>query len=549
MSRWIMLPLLVSLGCNKQEPADGVPAAGSSLTMTTPEPASWWPAGTIAAEGTAAGVTEVTLNGVAVDRAGTSWSGEVELVRGIQAVELSATEADGDTRFLRYGVIAGDFVAPGEPVGSAVAVRVNESGLDKALDYVASQFDAASLETLLLSANPVYEYYSWAVDLIIDVVSVSFDDPQIEVEPRNGYLELTVVVPNLDVVLSAFVDTAIDFTAGAGGGADQAVLVAKAVLGTDGNGALTVEITEVEVSFVGFYYNISFITDYITDVLFVDTIQGFLEDTLTTAILDQVPPLIEETLAGLDLSFQTELLGKELTVAADFSDAGVDGDGAWVDVDIDVNVPQGSTVLYQGVLDAPDVAPEPDRSADLSAALSDDLMNRILFEVWRGGILELTLSTEDGSLEPFLLSQFQAEEGSIATFAHLPPVVVEEKGELIAQIGEMEVVIETPGGGLGERLVLSITGSIPLEAGVTNGELTLELGSPALAMSVRETDWNASHETITHLLEENLPIDTLLMLFGEFSFPLPTLGDLAIGTAEVDRDASTFHTDVGATLE
>ena len=51
----------------------------------------------------------------------------------------------------------------------------------------------------------------------------------------------------------------------------------------------------------------------------VDTIKGYIEDTLVSKIDEMVPPLLDDTLAGLDPSFSTEVMGQPLDVAFDFA--------------------------------------------------------------------------------------------------------------------------------------------------------------------------------------------------------------------------------------
>ena len=84
---------------------------------------------------------------------------------------------------------------------------------------------------------------------------------------------------------------------------------------------------------------------------------------------------------------------------------------------------------------------------------------------------------------------------------------------------------------------------------VESGEVVLDLGSPDLHMMVRDSDWGASNESITQLVEEMLPLDSMLALLGDLSFPLPELGGIGIASAYVGRDTAQAHTNITIALD
>ena len=84
---------------------------------------------------------------------------------------------------------------------------------------------------------------------------------------------------------------------------------------------------------------------------------------------------------------------------------------------------------------------------------------------------------------------------------------------------------------------------------VESNELVLDLGTPALTMMVRDSDWGASNEAITQLVEEMLPLDLMLALVGDLSFPLPELEGIGIASAYVGRDAAQAHTNIQIALD
>ncbi|HNH47809.1 MAG TPA: hypothetical protein PKY30_12260, partial [Myxococcota bacterium] len=160
------------------------------------------------------------------------------------------------------------------------------------------------------------------------------------------------------------------------------------------------------------------------------------------------------------------------------------------------------------------------------------------------GMLDMTLSTADGSLDAFMLSPLHATSGSISTRADLPPVIIGVDGKIQVQLGEMFVRIETDDSDLGSYLELALTVKADLDLRIEGGKLVLDLGEPVIGMIVRDSDWGASDEATTKLVEESLPIDLILALLGNLSFDLPSLYGITIDEGQAERDGGNSHTDV-----
>ena len=83
---------------------------------------------------------------------------------------------------------------------------------------------------------------------------------------------------------------------------------------------------------------------------------------------------------------------------------------------------------------------------------------------------------------------------------------------------------------------------------MVDGTLHLDLGTPDLVLQVRESDWGASNDATTALLQQMLPIDSLMAQLGGIQLPLPSMGGLSVQGATVTRDPSGVHTAVDLTL-
>lgn len=562
MSRTVLsLALSAALvGCGGSKLVDDGNVTASSgpseLRVTSPDVADWVDAGPLEVKGVARGLTSVTVNGKAAAVVNGEFTATIEAARGIQAVEVLGEEADGDTLAERFSVIAGDFADPSETLEEAIALRVNLSGLDFAMGQIETIVAGMDLNDSLTAVNPVYSdsYGIFGIDAVnvnADIGFVWYEPVQLDVRPQEGVLRLTATIPDFEVWTPVYGEiVGFDFSEDAWVWASSVEIVGDIVLDTDLNGKLSAKLVKPAVTLEGFGYDTSLLPGNIESYILVDTLQGILEDKLTTEITARVPGLLEDQLSALDLSFETELLERELEVSAEFADVGVDNGGIYFLTDVDMHIAGDGDKVYQGYLESERGLPELARQSDLAAGLHDDLLNRALFEAWRAGMLDLSMNTADGSMSPLMLIPLKATEGSMVLEAGLPPVIVERSGELWLEAGEMVVDLETPGGEFGDRVKFALNLEAKLDLFVEDGEIVIDIGEPAVKVAVREHDWGgSSNETITSLLQEMLPIDALLILVGDLRFPLPTLAGIGIASAKVDRDESGAHTDVKITLD
>lgn len=542
--------LLLTLACGHESQLteqDVAPTA--AVGLTTPAAASWWSDGPVVVSGTWEHVDSVTVNDVpaALDADG-GFTTTVSLRRGLNSVEAVGQGAE-DSAFDRVGVLAGTWDAPGDAILDAVALRLNEPGIDLATDFAAAMVTEDLVNDAVSAMNPVYRdsYGIWgltAVDIRGDIDAITFSTPRISATPASGVLALEITIPDLFVDLQASGQVVgFDFDSDAAMTATKAVITGSLLLGVDGAGGLTVALDSPQVSLKGFDYDTSLLPWDVEDMLFVDTVRGVVEDMLVDELDALVPPMLEELLTGLDLSMELDLLGAPLTVSAAFTGATIDADGIALSTSVSASVPLAGTKVYPGFLGSDPATARLDTRAPVSGAIADDLVNLMLFQAWRGGVLDMTLSTDDGSLDPLMLIPLKAEQGSIQLTANLPPVAVEVDGGLQLQAGELDVQIRTPGGALGEFLQVAVDVFIDLDITLVDGVAALELGTPQLSMMVRDSDWGATDGTTTRLIEEMLPLETFMGLLGGLAFPLPALAGLTIEAADLGRDAGTgLHT-------
>jgi hypothetical protein len=539
-------PLLIALavvGCKKDEPApltttdDDEPTSGElAIDILEPTAGAHLPVGAVMVQGTQTGLSNVTLNGDPIEAASGSFARELTLERGINNFEARG-EKGTTFRMTRRAVLAGVFAEPVGAIDDALGVRLNQGGLDAMGGIVGGLLDPAGLTKSLAKANPVYESFVFDAS----VRTIDFAPLEMEFAPSQGQMALDVILPDVFTVIG--IDTLLDFDLEVT--ADEARIGGVMAIGTDGQGHLTADFSNATVSLEGFDYDTSLIPG---DFSFGEgTLEGIVEGVLLDQVEVLVPELLEEQLSTLDISFDLDLLGTPVSIGTAFRSAFVDADGVQLVADLEIDVPAQGTKSAPGFLIGNTDRPTPNTQADMSLALSDDLVNRLLFEVWSGGLVDQTLSTEDGSL-PLDLGAFGADTGTLALDAKLPPVLVQKGAVTELQIGELQARLETPGNPNFSYLDLAISAKVPVDLEVVDGNLTVALGTPDLQFVVRDTDWNLDHSAITQLLEDELPIEALVLALGTISFELPELAGISLENASIDRDPSGVFTNVAAEL-
>ena len=517
-----------------------------TLIIETPEAVAWASEGPMTISGQAYNMDTLTLNEEPISISDDRFEETVTLARGLNHFTVSGVDVGGDILTDKATVLAGDFASPGDTMSEALSAHLGPDGLDAIGAYASTALDPSLLLDKEGSINPIYENYpivgSW---LAADLVGLAFSTAELEIVPTGGALELSIRLPDLDIDIDAYGEAAwIDYSLDVDMTADAAVITAEVMIEAV-DGGLEVQMVDPEISLEGFAYDLSILPSFIEDYFFVETIQGTVEDLLVEQANEMVPAMIDEALAGLEFSYTLELLGSELTLAADFADVDITGDGVGLDMDVNVTVPGTGTLSYAGYLAAPTgTKPEHDLADPLSLVVSDDLLNRTLFEMWRGGATELTLSTEDGSLDPTTLEGLPLDTATISVSPQLPPVIVSGEHGLQLQAGAVEVVASTPGASFGEYMNLRLTAIADATIAIEDGLIQPQLGDIFIDIEVLESDWSLPDSSIAEIVNWALPQEDLIAMVSEMGIALPSLGGISVSNAEMRRDDDAFYSAV-----
>lgn len=549
-----MLLLTAMLGCKSDQELttttvdnseDTVP--DGTLVLDTPESVAWAAEGPMTISGQVENINSLTLNGADIAYADGRFSETITLSRGINHIALEAIDVGNDPLSAKATVLAGEFASPGdEALEDVLSAHLSHSGLDAVGDVAAAALDPSLLLDKEGSINPIYSSNpivgTW---LDADLVGLTFSPADIAITPTGGALELQAVLPDLVVDVLAYGEVAwIDYDIDFQMTATQAVITAEVMIEAV-DGELEIVMLDPEIELQGFTYDLSLLPSFIEDYFFVETIQGTVEDMLVEQVNEMVPTMIDETLSGLEFSYTLELFETPLTVGASFQDVDITSEGMGIDLDVTVEVPGSGDVSYAGYLVAPtSVKPAHDMDAPLSLVMADDLLNRVLFELWRGGAMSLTLSTEDGSLDPSTLEGLPLETATINVRPQLPPVVVSAGTGMQLQGGAVDIDIYTPGASFGEYIYLRLTATADAAVAIEEGTVTPQIGEVFLDIEVLDSGLSLPDSSISELVDWALPQDQITTIASDLGIALPSLGGITISSAEMSREKDDFHTGV-----
>lgn len=550
-----MLILSLLIGCKKDSEVDPTASAqdtvpDGTLAILVPEEIAWMSPGATSVSGQAEGMTTLTLNGASISMEDGTFAETITLTRGLNHLVISGVDVGGDTLTDKATVLAGEFASPGDTMSDALSAHIGLAGLEAIGGFAAGALDPSLLLKTEGSLNPIYSAEPLPGNsLYADLVGLTFAPAGIAIQPTTGALELTVTLPDLVIDLDAYGEiVTFDYGLDLQMTAEAAVITAEVMIEA-ADGGLEVAMLDPEISLEGFAYDLSILPDFIEGYLLVETIQGTVEEMLVEQANTMVPAMIDEALTGLEFAYTMDLLGAPLSIAAEFDDVDITSEGVGLDMGVNVSVPGTGTASYAGYLAAPTSAAPGHSIADpLSLVLSDDLLNRALFELWRGGVMDLTLSTEDGSLDPTTIDGLPLDTATVHVSPQLPPVIVNGETGLLLQAGAVDVVAYTPGASFGEHMSLRLTVIADASIAVVDGIIQPQIGEIDLDIEVIESDWGIPDSSVSEMVDWMLPREDLIAMVSEMGIALPSLGGIVISSAEMSRDEDGLYSVVSVDL-
>ncbi len=478
---------------------------------------------------------------------------QVVLNHGLNIVHVTATDEAGNTSKEAVSVLSGDLRDPDAPIESALRAHIGERAFDT-FGRVAADF-MADLDLVALA--PPFEMGVFDVTVLeVDYrVPASFD-----FVPRDDGLEVAVVLRDLRVAvdLALTENTVYRVTVAAGRVEVNALLNPRAI-----GGALDLSVASLEVELFDFGFGFGDDPELEEDP---DVGQGLLEDVMgevmETLMDQQLPGLVGQALGFLEQPLDIGLIGAMLRLHLRPNVVLVTRRGLSARIDVTVEllnpaVGEPSVAGYLGRDPFWDGVPS---SENLAFAVEDDLINCVLYQVWRSGVLFPTVdgpllrSTGDSNLQ--VLNNFLGRLVGLArpevdrmaprlieTELPLPIVAAVAKGRdgvaMRMGIGDLAVTVRSDDAEqraqLHGAMSMIMEGQIAIDVQRGDLKLDFEVGDIESAFDIIDDDLRGKLEVklesnAAEMLEVMAPVVTSLVN----EFELPTIPFVRFDRVDLD---------------
>ncbi len=458
------------------------------------------------------------------------------LREGLNILQLEAHDVAGNTSREHVSALHGELRNADEPVASAIRAHIGTEGLNQIGRVASGILDSQDLSALV----PMLPE---AGGFAIEISSIGYQRPsQITLTPMPGELHARIVLNEFAVELALTIGgrEAIEVGVGAGRIEVNAVVMPRVV-----DGQLIIEVAMLDIDFFDLQIGVGRLPGFEDDPGGEQSLlEEILSDTLTVVIEDRLPELIGSALTALDDPIDLALLGAMLQLQLRPNVAVVSERGLSIRIDVTVallNPPAQEPAIagYVGRESVWDGVPDTDQ---FGLAVDDDLLNALLYQVWRAGVLFPTIdqaSIDEGGETLLFVSAFFGTLVSdarpdvprnaplqIATSLPLPIVAKVKKGGagvgLEIGIGDLMLAIATDDAD--HRSLLN--GAVSL---VLSGELGVNYMDEALKLALNITDLKSAFDVLDEDLRGNpenaieRQIADLLGVIG------PTISDLVGG--------------------
>ena len=513
-------------------PAPSEPA----LAFTDPGPAGYASSGSVAIGGVADLMTEVTVNGAPASVAANRFEALFDLEPGMHGFFVDGVDENGDAHRHQGAILAGTFADASGPSYDAVQLHLGPAACSQLGPLVGGFITPDILNPVLQGLNPVVD----SSDAVVSLGNIRFDEAIVDVVPTDQGLLLSLDLPGFVLPIDATIVDALPFGIDLDIGVDVEADVTLDLLldlDTDGRGNLLIDVKAVEAELGEFDLDTGLLE--LIDWLFLD--DDDLAEFLETQLENLGPALggvLADTLKGLDLGMETELLGAQMSLQPAFDHADVTGDGVYLSLAmaLEVDAPTPDAPGHLAFATPPSAVQD-----HVQVQISDDFMNRALFELWSGGALNLELDLSEGAASTVLLLFGGGDEGTLSLDPRLPPVWVERNGQGRMQMGEVYLTVETPGGDFGDKVELLMN----LDAAA---EVSFDGTAAGVVLSDAQVDMVAVGASVDN---DELDVEALQSAFGIgigvinglLSFPLDGLVPAgALPALAFERDPSGLGT-------
>ena len=521
------------------------------------------------------GVSSVLINGApAILQAGGLFSYNLVPEEGLNELEITAIDGDGNVSDHFQTFLWGDFQPVGQPHDDGLLARMNEGAIQVLQDLISSEVSSGSLTSGLL--GNLYTSPQWCVgvgwlaqvcgQVLADLDDVSMSSLEPALDPQNpnaqwanGFLDFYFEVSDflIDIELTGLFTGNFLFWSWSDSLSANAVLTLDYLsLWTDlnlyvnaaneikvqlDNTGTELDDVDVDINGLGIFGDLlGVISSFLLDVF-----EPLLEALLPPIIEAAVPGAVEDALADIEIAMAMDLMGTTLDVEALPGFIECDDDGITISLDSSAaaapnpNAPSTLGSWYRG-----SPIPTYGSSPDFGLSLSDKFVNQLMHAVWQAGVIDFSMDAAELGLDISSLGDMVPLSGlTLETVPMLPPVVgPSANGLLELSLGDMMInVYGDPGGvqGLMMQLAVSFWADAALEID-EDGLIQFGVENPVVVFDYVTSDWAELDGEIAEDLMDSI-VDLLVpeitgALDEVGGIPIPELPGFTLDAPSVERE-------------
>ena len=463
------------------------------------------------------GVKSATLNGGSLKIAADgTFEVEIQPKQGLNLVDIFATDTFGNgARMLQSFVFAEDYY----PVlGNDLEAMMVYDGIVAWLDYDAfaggNGPEGTSLSWIVqefllkmelgdLIPSPAAQQSILLCTYDIYLNDLSYEDPEIKLWPTPDGLMLSVKFPNLYAELEAPAPFCPDLAGNVTASAVSLTSLALLEIGSDG--ALSVELTNVDVKFTNLQIDLYGVTGALLEgvlFFFQDTLTEMMEEKFESEVAAQFETTLGQLLGNIAVDQWTEL--PPFMPGAKPTDAEIHLRGTGLETAYGglkfhlkaaftaANQKQGpllGSVGRVGCLKGDDMLADVPGQHYLEIAMHDDVLNQSAFAKFSAGGIDFIIDGATMAAMGTDPAELGAENLMVTGSAQLPPVLTDcADGHYHVELGElkMKITMDMLGMPLEMVLYLYFSAKAFLEA-------VGEAGDQSIVLTFGEVDWADFH--------------------------------------------------------
>jgi hypothetical protein len=359
-----------------------------------------------------AGLTAVMVQGQPVTFSPNgAFSEAVPLTPGMNTIVVQGFDKNHKSVEESLSIIAGNFAPDTQPIANAIGARLNPGAFAEVGKLAATIVTPQILAQQITAKQPLFSssihVLFFSIPTTVSAPAASVGQPAITLTPQNGSIHLHVEIPSVNIATKVHTGGLIPLNLSGNMTADKMILDTDIAISLT-NGVLSTQIVNTSDSFQNFDIGFNHIPDFITDLL-LNTIQKMVRTNLADQVHTLVQPMVDSLLSKVSTGVTQNVLGLQLTVSLQPTQASVDPTGFTLMTGSNVTIlpangyqplPAPGSFVTNGTPPALGTS-----TTDFALTANEDFLNRVGYEAWHAGVTDITVDAQSPllkSLPPFL---------------------------------------------------------------------------------------------------------------------------------------------------